>query len=486
MAPNKLIFQSEELVVDWISFKFQYLDNPTMMPIANYLFKIGFNSYQESGKLAQPIKKPILVNLKNKFEVLFIKEGPYWQGTTLQFSGSNAFVFYAFVQKKLIDWTIFSSGVLSRFDLYYSRTNKIGDKISDTEFFENSQKELSRRNRNVNLEKNSKGFILKIGSRRSNNYFRIYQEKNSLKFEHEMKGKFLQKYHSLLVENKLEEFEQKLSLHFLHSFGKLLPLNYSYLDWLVIKLRPIRKQPILQYGLNLHYVQKNGFQLFNDRKKFVSLLQFLVYAKNVDYKIGYLEPTYYRLVTFRVQDFFKFQNPNVKSTNYYQFKKLIQFFDELQSNSLIKSFTDKRYRSLVTIPEVNLQKSKQNCWVAKVWISEELFNYTYPFLLPDFFQQKLTKDEFEVRFKIIQVFSSINIVKEFFIQEFLDSYPSVLSNQRRTKIKKLFIQSVKLFQQYDLIEPDYKIIYDGYYCSVEELTIYNISEGFVLSEKLSI
>jgi hypothetical protein len=51
-----------------------------------------------------------------------------------------------------------------------------------------------------------------------------------------MKGKFLQDYHSLLVENRLEEFEQKFSSHFLISFGKLLPLKYSYIDWLVIKL----------------------------------------------------------------------------------------------------------------------------------------------------------------------------------------------------------------------------------------------------------
>jgi hypothetical protein len=34
--------------------------------------------------------------------------------------------------------------------------------------------------------------------------------KNSLKFEHEMKGKFHQKYHLLLVSNRLKEFEQKL------------------------------------------------------------------------------------------------------------------------------------------------------------------------------------------------------------------------------------------------------------------------------------
>ena len=61
-----------------------------------------------------------------------------------------------------------------------------------------------------------------------------------------MKGKFIQKYHLLLVSNNLEEFEQKLSSHFFLYFGKLLPLNFSYLDWLVIKLRPIRKHFIPQ------------------------------------------------------------------------------------------------------------------------------------------------------------------------------------------------------------------------------------------------
>ena len=97
MNLNKLSFESENLVVDYISFKFQHLDNFTQTEITNYLFKLGFNSYQESGKLAKLIKEPIQVNFNNKFQVLFVKEGPHWQGTTLQFSGSNASVFYAFV-----------------------------------------------------------------------------------------------------------------------------------------------------------------------------------------------------------------------------------------------------------------------------------------------------------------------------------------------------------------------------------------------------
>jgi hypothetical protein len=56
---QSLSFQSHNLVVDYISFKFQELDNYTQTKIANYLFKIGFNSYQESERLAKPVKRPI-------------------------------------------------------------------------------------------------------------------------------------------------------------------------------------------------------------------------------------------------------------------------------------------------------------------------------------------------------------------------------------------------------------------------------------------
>ena len=75
MKQNKLTFQSQKLTVDWISFKFQHLEN--MEEIAQYLFKIGFNSYQESGKLAEPFKESIFVSSDNQFQMFFVNEGPY-------------------------------------------------------------------------------------------------------------------------------------------------------------------------------------------------------------------------------------------------------------------------------------------------------------------------------------------------------------------------------------------------------------------------
>jgi len=128
----------------------------------------------------------------------------------------------------------------------------------------------------------------------------------------------------------------------------------------------------------------------------------------------------------------------------------------------------------------------QKFWVGRIWVAQELFYYNYPFYLPDLFKQKLKKDEFEVQVQVFKIFSSENIEKVFLIQEFFQNYTSRLSNQQKTKMKEHFIQSIKLFQQYDLIENNYKIISNGFFLDTDVLTISNISEGFVIYEKLSL
>ena len=309
MNQNKFTFESENLVVDWIGFKFQDLDNFAQTKLAKYLFKIGFNSYQESGKLSKPVKESIFVSSKNKFQVLFVYEAPYWKGTYVQFSSASAACFYSLVKQNLINREFFSSAILGRFDLNYVRKNKTDDTTSVRQFLQKCQTKRTQTNKNISLEKNSKGIILKIGTRRSNNYSRIYQGKNFLKFEHEMKGKFIKTYHTLLIQNHFEEFEHKLSIYFLTYFAKVLPLHYSYTDWLVLKLRPIRKQVSLPSGLNSDYIQS---EILVDSRSFLALIQFLNYVQNLDFEIKYIDQSPYRVVVFRLQDFLQFQN---KSNN---------------------------------------------------------------------------------------------------------------------------------------------------------------------------
>ena len=51
MNKNKLSFESENLAVDYISFKFQDLEDWEEKELASYLLKLGFNCYKESRKL---------------------------------------------------------------------------------------------------------------------------------------------------------------------------------------------------------------------------------------------------------------------------------------------------------------------------------------------------------------------------------------------------------------------------------------------------
>jgi len=123
------------------------------------------------------------------------------------------------------------------------------------------------------------------------------------------------------------------------------------------------------------------------------------------------------------------------------------FFNQSRQNFVIESFSDTHYRMLVTIPEVYVSKSEQNIWNVEIWIAEELFDYLHPFLLTNIFQTKLTRDQFQVLFEVIQVYSSNDIRKEFHFSTFLDNYPSVINGKRKKEMKEYFIHYLQLLNQ---------------------------------------
>lgn len=158
--------------------------------------------------------------------------------------------------------------------------------------------------------------------------------------------------------------------------------------------------------------------------------------------------------------------------------------EEVPTGILLTSLSDNYFQSLIAIPLVKFHKI-QKFWVGRVWFAEELFYSKYPFLFPDFFQTKLTKDQFEVRVEFRKVFHSVDLTKTFRIQQFLDSY-STVSNQKVNKIQENFIELVQILQEYDLIEFNYKIISNGSFLDTNEWNISNFSEGFVIYEKIEI
>lgn len=256
------------------------------------------------------------------------------------------------------------------------------------------------------------------------------------------------------------------------------------MDWLVVKLRPIRKQNTLGSGLNSDYLKS---EIRTDPKNLVSLLQFINYAQSLDYQTIYMDDIAYRKVTFKVRNFLEYQNPMIQPTNQYQLAKIKDFFQQLQIGTLITSFSNTKFQSLIAVPRVEFEKCpKQKYLIGNVWMVQDLFYYQYPFYLPNLFQKKLSRDEFRVRFRFVQVFSSINLEKEFLIKKFIDTYPSTISNQQKNYIKAYFIEVVQILKQQDIIDDNYKTISKGRFYSTKELTISNISEGFVIYEKLSI
>lgn len=175
-------FQSQELFVDWISLKFHNLSSESKKLIIDSLANLQFNSYQQSANLSKPLKKELFVDSNNTYQVCFIQDHPYWEGTLIQFSGFNARRFYFLAKEQKIEWSLFSSGILSRLDLYFERKSRSKDPISANAFLEDSYKHLKPTNKNLKLEKNTKGFILRTGNPRSPRYTRIYQTETGFSF----------------------------------------------------------------------------------------------------------------------------------------------------------------------------------------------------------------------------------------------------------------------------------------------------------------
>jgi hypothetical protein len=128
---------------------------------------------------------------------------------------------------------------------------------------------------------------------------------------------------------------------------------------------------------------------------------------------------------------------------------------------------------------------KSKCWLTRISLLEQLFDYQYPFKYPDLFETesiKFNKDQYLVRFQFIRVFSSKNATKNFYLREFFQQHP--VSNKRIRDIKRIFIELTQEFYQFGLIDSKVKLMLHNDYIDIENLTTFNISDGFILHEKI--
>ena len=149
MNPKQLTFQSQKLVVDYISFNIQGLIDPK--PIANYLFQnFGFNYTIEKKSNGKRESQSSNSARQNQFKVSFrqYEYNPeaksFWLGTKIDFSGKNATRFYQLIQQQKINWNILqlSNLSISRFDVCYFREKRLTDQKGQPE--QRSQGEARR------------------------------------------------------------------------------------------------------------------------------------------------------------------------------------------------------------------------------------------------------------------------------------------------------------------------------------------------------
>lgn len=448
-------FQTELLQVDFISLNINRTTSYQITRLASYFQKLGFNSYQkqlDTKQSRQDINDKN--NSYNQFEVYFILKIPYQtEIIQLQFPGVSGKQFYKLIKERAIQWDKFPNPIVSRLDLVYQRISKSNDTISTIDFINSCYIQFQELHSPKKLvsERNQKGLILKIGNRRSSKHYIIYTNKknNLLRFEAEMKGDLIKDFQDLLITSSFEEhpFESKIAYQFFkYSFELFSSLNQSsHIDWLVTRIRPYqyRNQFSLELALHSDYLNQIDYNLLKEKQHLITFLRLLAYVKKLKYNTKSLT-SQFRRYRFPLRDFLNYHN---LTPNYYQVKKLKTFFDLVKNNFVIESFSNKHYRMLVTVPEVSVYKSEQNILMVEIWIAEELFHYLHPFLFSDLFQQKLTSHQFQVLFEIIKTYSSIYLRKEFNIKEFLDNYPSVLSNQHKRQIQEDFIHYLKILHQ---------------------------------------
>ena len=454
-------FQSENLVVDYISFNIKgSIDSKTIAKISTYLYQsFGFNSIIAKKFNYKWKSKYLNYDHKNRFNVSFRhheyhpESKSFWVGTKINFSGNNAAQIYKIIKAQKFDWSIFEPYTLklSRFDLCYFRKTKPNDKEETLKLFFNKcyQKICAKSKRNIaEYKQNSQGSILRIGNRKSPNYSRIYQRSNGLRFELEMKKRVPQ---DLLFSNCIREFEHKLTIHFYSHSKKILVFHDCYTDWLIDYFRKEDK-PI--NSLVSTYFKKKDFDSVDIQKDVFRLLQFLSFSRRYPAHKVYVVSQRCYLIQFPVQEFMDFMN--IKNRNQYQLERVKDFLRNLRNHSsALEVFSDQTFQNIGTIVFVGIKKEHKSL-VGQVLMVDELYFYRYPFSFPSFFLTYQNTYELQVKLQIIKVMCINSLEKKFYVKTFLDQFN--ISTQKRAQIKKLIVKSFEKLHQANLIENQFKLL----------------------------
>ena len=239
---------------------------------------------------------------------------------------------------------------LSRFDLCYFREIKLNHKKGQLKrFITNIIDKIDNKYKknNLNYDRSIKGYILRIGNRKSSNFYRIYQTKNGLRFELEIKKNQIKQVTNLLFCYDIQQFEETLTKHFYTHSKKVLTFDDCYTDWLIKYFRKNSK-PV---GY-LEQIDTNNFvRVFS----LLHLNIFLTFSRSQKYTQVQMYDQICYLIEFTLKEYIEFSG--VRNSNQYQRNKFINLFYSFQKmQPLITYFTEAHFQSLLTFPYLNIQK----------------------------------------------------------------------------------------------------------------------------------
>lgn len=483
MNQNKLSFESENLVVDWIGFNIQgLLDKKQIRRIANYLFEnFRFNATLANGPDRK--QETLFFDSKNKYQVHFTVyrySDIYWEGIKLDFSGQNGHQFYKLISANQLDWEILNPEKtlrLSRLDLCY-RHKKIDNNTNLEPFLKQCYQKAAENKaiKNFSLQKSYLGWILRIGKRGSPNYYRVYENNTEIRFELEQRGSKIKSTQKLIFEYQTENFEEIMTETFFNYSKKVLAIDENYTNWLIDYFR---RQNQTEESLVTGYFSSISF---DQKKIFFRFLQFIAFSRTQKITTENFCEQPYSVVQFKITDFLNFIQKSNK--NQYQLKQLIQFFDKLQTmKPFVKVLTSESFESFTIFPFVKTKKEfgKYGPWIIEVAILQDLYFYNYRFFFPKYFMTYQYDFELQIKLQFMQSYSTKNLKKIFYLEEILNQYKQA-NNQKKAKIKKIIQNTFFQALEHQMVQDNCQIKFknkkrETQFIEIRNLTTLAIGQG---------
>ena len=463
MKENKLSFESEDLVIDWISFNIQGL------PDANNL-GLGLTKYFTPRVFIDDVLTIKFSGYKKKYTVSvrqYTGSKGHWVGTQIICSGKDAAYFYKLLKTEKFDWSLLKFDLknlsLGRVDLCFSRTNGSNDTIKSFDGFlvdSRSHIQNNTTTRYIKLEDFPDGKMLKVNRRNNSVHYRVYQKDDRVRFEVELKHRQTKSVEHYLFNNQLDIFEHKLVRQFFKYSGQVLCLDYDYADW-ILDFR--RRYPLLKPSnrwLLTSYLE-NNIMPEKEEKRFFHLLQFLSFIKSLDLnvlkdckKLRVKKQNYYRL-KFPLSKSMKFTG--VQIFNKSNRRELIGYFKELHKlDPIVKEFSDGSFKSYVCFLYADCENPLGNAWFIEVFAAEELFYFPYPFQLPKSFLVSKQKNDLRLKVRLLKSIAVKEKEKIFDSEEFFN--PINVRNDDLIKIKENIIQLLKELSKEEIIHNRLEIV----------------------------